>query len=265
MIFSNVKSLSDSHFHILEMKKKEMNIDNFLTSWEEADGKYLIDIGVDENSFRERLSYSDNRKYLYHSAGIHPNSCDGDINSRMLTIEEQLQNPKVIAVGETGLDYYWKNVDKTTQESFFRQHIKLAIKYNLPIIIHNREACSDLLSILTEYKGLVKGIIHCFSSEPDYAIRFIELGFYISFSGNITYKKNLQIKESLKTIPMDKILVETDSPYLSPQVVRGTNNHPGNIGLTLDYICDHLDIPRNELSSNIKQNFSNIFNLSEDP
>lgn len=264
MVFSNIESLHDSHFHILEMKKKEMDIENFLSNWEKNLGKYLIDVGTDENNLKERLAYSQNKNYLFHTIGIHPNYCGGNVNDRMKKLEESISNSKIVAIGETGLDYYWDKVDKKTQKDFFVKHIELAIKHNLPVIVHNREACHDILEILKKYEGKVKGIIHCFSSNKSYAAEFIKLGFFLSFAGNVTYKKSNEIVESLLSVPANKILIETDSPYLSPQKVRGKNNHPGYIGYTMDFISSKKEISRDQLCSIINTNFINIFGLRQD-
>lgn len=261
MIFSNVKDLSDSHFHILEMKKKNLDLELFFRQWENENGNYLIDVGVDENNLDERLSYSKNRNYLFHAVGIHPNYCTESSKSRIITLEKQISCKKIVAVGETGLDYYWDRVDKNLQKDFFIEHIKLAIKYDLPIIVHNRDACEDVFNTLAEFQGQVKGIIHCFSSTPSYVNKFLDLGFYLSFAGNISYKKSSVILESLIETPVDKLLIETDSPYLPPQKVRGKTNHPGHIGYTLDFICENKGISRDDLSVQLENNFLNIFRI----
>lgn len=261
MDISNIKALSDSHFHILEMIKKDIDMDHFFDLWKKNSGEYLIDVGINELNFQKRLNYSLKRDYIYFTAGIHPNYCKDDIHRRMKLIEQQLGNSRVIAVGETGLDYYWDTVDKDVQKDFFIKHIELGIKYNLPIIVHNRDACRDIIAILREYKGKAKGVIHCFSSTTKYLNQFIELGFYISFAGNVTYNKNIALQESLLSTPINRLLIETDSPYLSPQKVRGKINTPGNIGHTLDFIAEKKEICRAELTNTIRTNLLNIFNL----
>jgi len=261
----SVKNLDDSHFHILEMKKKGIDIDNVVTDWSKQGGKRLIDIGVDENSFSIRKSFSNKYNFIFHAVGIHPNMSGGNVKLRMEKLENELNQPginKIVAVGETGLDYYWKDVEKSTQQSFFRAHIELSIKYNKPVIIHNRDASEDILNILKEFKGRIRGIIHCFSATEYYLKEFVNLGFYISFAGNVTYKKNTELQNCLRIVPLDRILIETDSPYLPPTPKRGRLNTPNNIKYTFDYISEQLEEP--ELRSILNKNLNNIFELKED-
>ncbi|OQY41067.1 MAG: hypothetical protein B6229_00105 [Spirochaetaceae bacterium 4572_7] len=264
MLKYTIESMSDSHFHILEMQKKNIDTALFFSNWETYGGKYLVDIGIDEDHLEKRLECSKDRDYLYHSVGIHPNNASGNLKSRILTIENQLKNKRVIAIGETGLDYYWDTTPKKLQKEFFISHIDLAIKYNLPIIIHNRDASEDILEILKSYNGKIKGVIHCFSSTPYFAKEFIKLGFYISFAGNLTYKNSSEIQESLKIVSIDKLLIETDSPYLAPQKVRGQINSPLNIGYTLDYMSDQLHNSRANLIGQIHKNLIELFGFKEE-
>lgn len=264
MKFSDIDSLIDTHFHIVEMQKKDIDIQMFLEQWFSRGGSYLLDVGIDESLFSERLQISRDYPKLLHSVGIHPNYAENDLIVRMNNIEKQLNNNKVISIGETGLDYYWDKVDKTTQKDFFRSHIELSIRHSLPLIIHDREASEDIIDILKEYKDRAFGVIHCFSSSPEFAQEYLDLGFYLSFAGNLSYKKSLSIQKSLAITPLNRLLIETDSPYLSPQTVRGRTNHPGHIGFTLDFMADQLEISRVSLIDNIQKNFVRVFNLSEE-
>lgn len=264
MKLDQTNSLIDSHFHILEMKKKDIDTTSFLNEWFSSGGSYLLDVGISEDLLHERLKESTNYPKLFHSVGIHPNYAGGDLKNRIEKIENQLNFNKIIAIGETGLDYYWDRVSKDTQKKFFKQHIELSIKHSLPLIIHDREASADIIEILKQYHEKAFGIIHCFSSTPQYAEEYLKLGFYLSYAGNITYKKSISIQESLKVTPLNRLLIETDSPYLSPQKVRGKVNHPGYIGYTLDFISDKLEITRDSILNSIEQNFLQVFNLREE-
>lgn len=261
MILSNIEGIIDSHMHFSEMQKKQINIDSFITNWFKKGGSYLIDIGIEENNFASRLELSSKNNKILLSAGIHPNYCTDNLTDRMKLIEEQVKLKNVIAVGETGLDYFRDFTDKDLQKKYFLEHLSLSRKYNKPIIIHNRNASDDILEILENFGSPIKGLIHCFSEGPKHLKRFIDLGLNISFAGNITYKKSTDILESLLITPLEKILIETDSPYLSPQKVRGSINTPGNIGYTLDFICDKLNINRNQLVKTINNNFTNLFGI----
>lgn len=258
----DIKGLSDSHFHILEMLKKNIDVTQNINNWIDTGGDYLIDIGVDEKDFDIRQKYSDIYSFIYHSVGIHPNNTDLNIDKRLISIENSIKN-KVVAIGETGLDYYWDTVDREIQKDSFIKHIKLSIKYDLPLIIHNREACQDILNILKKYSGNIYGIIHCFSSTDYYLNEFTKLGFYISFAGNITFNKNKKLQDTLKKVPLEKLLIETDSPYLTPVPLRGKPNSPICIGHTFNFIADFLNINRDELKKQLNKNIKNIFKLGE--
>lgn len=261
-----LKNLNDSHFHIKEMIDKDIDFEEFINNWIKLGGKKLIDIGIEETDYVQRKEYARNYNFIYHTVGIHPNNAGGDIEYRFKILENHLKNDinnKIVGIGETGLDYYWDTVEKKVQKEFFIRHIELSIKYNLPLIIHNRDACSDIVDILKLYNGKISGIIHCFSSETKYLHEFLELGFYISYAGNVTYKKNIKIQASLKSTPIDRLLIETDSPYLSPIPLRGKLNTPNNIGFTFDYILDNLEISKESLKNKLTENLIKIFKLRE--
>ncbi|MGL1894104.1 MAG: TatD family hydrolase [Spirochaetaceae bacterium] len=263
MINQDFDLLSDSHFHILEMKKKNIDVSQTIKNWHDKSGKYLIDVGIDENHLNERLNYSKENSYILHTVGIHPNYAVGDTALRMKKIEDQLDNPKIVAIGETGLDYYREHTKKEIQKEFFIQHIELAIKCGKPIIIHNRDSSDDLLNILKQYKGKLSGIIHCFSSTIEFMDEFLKLGFYISFAGNITYKNNSNLLECINNIPLNKLLIETDSPYLSPQPLRGKLNTQCNIVHTYNFIAQSIGISIDTLKSQLDINIREVFKIKE--
>lgn len=255
-----IDGLCDSHMHLLEMLNKDIDLEEFISNWKNNNGCFLIDIGINELDFENRISYSKLFNSLYFSVGIHPNYAGDDLSKRMLIIENNLKKENVVAIGETGLDYYWDKVDKITQKKFFVEHIKLSLKYDKPIIIHNRDACDDILSILSQYKGL-RGIIHCYSSNRANLKRFLDLGFFISFAGNVTYKKNLELQECLKSVPTNRLLLETDSPYLSPVPLRGKINTPTNIYNTYKFTSEQTKIDIEKLKILVFNNICNVFNL----
>lgn len=259
----DISGLNDSHFHILEMIDKNIDMIQFLDQWKTSKGEYLIDIGVDEYKLQERLKFSKDYNFIYHCVGIHPNSAGGNKKERMEIIEKSIIEENVIGIGETGLDYYWDTVKKSIQQEFLINHIELSIKYKLPIIIHNRDACEDLLKILKIYSGQITGIIHCFSSTEYYLKEFVKLGFFISYAGNITYKKNIELQETIKHVPINMLLIETDSPYLPPVPFRGKLNNPCYIGYTFNFIANKIVLDKANLKSILKNNLENIFNLSE--
>jgi len=246
------------------MKEKGLDLENIFDNWFSNGGQYLIDIGVDELNFEDRTFYSSKYNKIYHSVGIHPNSAGGNLVERMKKVQSELNKNSVVAIGETGLDYYWDTVDKSIQRDFFISHIELAIKYDLPIIIHNRDATEDMISILKKYKGKLRGIIHCFSEGKKEVEEFIDLGFYISYAGNVTYKKNHDLQESLKYVPLDHFLLETDSPYLSPTPLRGKLNTPLNIIHSYNFVSEKLNTTDFHLKELVTNNIKAIFKLEEE-
>jgi TatD DNase family protein len=254
-----LEGIYDSHTHLLEMKNKGLDLNILLPKWKEQGLGWLMDAAVDDLQFEERLSYSKYYPKLIFGAGIHPGACK-DIEKQLNNIINQLKNPKVKALGEIGLDYYWKGIEKSIQWDFFIEQMSIAERYNKPVIIHNREADEDVYEILKKYS--CNGVMHCYSSDLNWAKKFLDLGFYISFAGNLTYKKSYNIQETAKYVPQNRLLVETDAPYLSPQAVRGKLNQPPNLIYTLNYISEL----RNESLEDIKQanrdNFKLLFDIT---
>ena len=226
--------LFDTHFHARQ------SIEVLLSTVFSAGLTGAVEVAVDEKDFDRRLEIAASYPRIHLSAGIHPSSSgieNGNFQSRFSTIREQITHPSVVAIGETGLDFFRDYVPQDRQEASFRYHLDLAVETGLPVIIHNRAADDRVLALVRE-SGCRHGVFHCFSSGWETARRALELGFYISFAGNLTYKKTEEIREAASKIPSDRVLVETDAPYLSPQPVRGRTNHPGHIGYTLETLAE---------------------------
>ena len=249
----------DSHTHILEMEKKELDVKDILEKCFRHGMKSVLDVAVNERNFDKRLEFKTQFPQIFLAAGVHPSDTK-DMNQQLPIIEEQLQNEHVVAVGETGLDFHWDTVPAEKQKEMFARHIALSKKYKLPLVVHNRLADKEILELLKSEKA-ESGVIHCFSSNYHFAQKFIDLGFYISFAGNITYKKSDEIRDAASKIPFDKILVETDAPYLSPQKKRGKLNHPGNISYTIDCIADLFNKGADETAHQTYMNFKRLFQL----
>lgn len=250
----------DSHTHIMEMRKKELNVKEILKECFDKGMAAALDVAVNEEDFEKRISYKSFFPKLFFSAGIHPTDVT-DIEKQLKAIENQLQNKLVIAVGETGLDFYRDSVSSLLQKEMFRRQIELSNKYKLPLIIHNRLADKEILEILNSENAESGGIIHCFSSDSGFAKKIVDLGFYISFAGNVTYKNAQNIRGAASCVPFDRILVETDAPYLAPQKVRGKLNHPGNISYTIECIADIFNKEGDEIAFQTCENFKKLFKL----
>lgn len=258
------KNLTDSHFHILEMKKKHMDTESVIQKCQDQGFFYMIDIGVNEENLSERLHYSETYPIIRHTAGIHPNYASGDIETRMAEVERSLQHKSVIGLGETGLDYFRDNTSKRDQILFFIKHLDLGEQYDLPVIIHNRDACDDILKVLKERDFQGRGIIHCYSSTPENVSEFLNYGMYISFAGNVTYPKNTLLQDALKAVPLDRLLIETDSPYLAPQKKRGKNNSPEYIGYTAEFAAKLLSKSTEEIINKTAENLCRLFKLPQE-
>lgn len=263
----------DSHCHLND-EKFNSDIDNVISTYLNAGITKVLNVGA---SYKDSIICHNQAKMydsVYYSIGVHPEDCkvyseekfeeliNDCLTNKEFIIRDKNDKNKLLAIGEIGLDYYWTKDNKETQKEVFESQIKLAQKYNLPIIIHNRDASGDILEILKKnapYK--YGGIIHCFSASLEWAREVLNLGFYISFSGSITYKNSTNLQNVAKQIPIDKILVETDSPYLAPLSIRGQRNEPKNVIETAKLIANLKNINMEEFDKIITNNFNKLFNF----
>lgn len=201
----------------------------------QADIGQAIAISVDRTSAAEVLALAEQHTNLFASVGVHPE----DQNSVEMSVDELVaaaQHPKVVGIGETGLDYHWCSGDLAWQHQRFSTHIHASNQTGLPLIIHTREAASNTLRLLHENQAQ-QGVIHCFTEDTAFAKAVLDLGFYISFSGIVTFKNAIQIQEACRYVPLDRILVETDAPYLAPVPKRGKQNEPAYVRYTAEFVA----------------------------
>nr|WP_239424250.1 TatD family hydrolase [Snodgrassella communis] len=226
--------LIDSHCH-LNMPELAARLPQMLENMAQADIRQAIAISVDKTSAAEVLALAEQHPNLFASVGVHPE----DQNSVEISLDEFIvaaQHPKVVGIGETGLDYHWCNGDLTWQHARFRTHIQASNHTGLPLIIHTRDAGADTLRLLRENQAQ-QGVIHCFTEDTAFAKAVLDLGFYISFSGIVTFKNARQIQEACRYVPLDRILVETDAPYLAPVPKRGKPNEPAYVRYTAKFVA----------------------------
>ncbi|WMY92854.1 TatD family hydrolase [Snodgrassella communis] len=226
--------LIDSHCH-LNMPELAARLPQMLENMAQADIRQAIAISVDKTSAAEVLALAEQHPNLFASVGVHPE----DQNSVEISLDEFIvaaQHPKVVGIGETGLDYHWCNGDLTWQHARFRTHIQASNHTGLPLIIHTRDAGADTLRLLRENQAQ-QGVIHCFTEDTAFAKAVLDLGFYISFSGIVTFKNARQIQEACRYVPLDRILVETDAPYLAPVPKRGKPNEPAYVRYTAEFVA----------------------------
>lgn len=201
---------------------------------------------------------------MYATAGVSPNDIENLQDNYITEIEEMAKNKKVVAIGEIGLDYYWDKESKEEQKKVFIEQIELANKLNLPIVIHTREAVSDTIDILkNKIQCKNKGVFHCCPLNIELIKEALKLGFYISFAGPITFKNSKNANEVIKSVPLEKILIETDSPYLSPEPVRGTRNDSRNVKYIAQKIAEVKEMPVEELAKQIYKNAKEIFKIGD--
>lgn len=248
----------DTHCH-LDMLKTEEDLKE---SVEKLD--FLLTIGCDKEEIKKAVELANKYENVYASIGFHPydikDITDKDLEELKDTIQKE---KKVIAVGEFGLDYYRDYTPKDKQKYFFERQIEIAKQLNLPIIIHSREAPRDTEKILEKYAPYpASGIIHCFGGDMQMMEKCVDMGFYISFAGNITYPKAENLREIAKKVPLNRLLLETDSPFLAPQKKRGKPNKPSYIYYTRDFVANLLGLTPEELEKITDQNAKNVLRLS---
>lgn len=255
----------DSHCH-LDFPDFENRLPEVLETMEKQLVTKALCISVDIPDFPKVLALAKQYSHLYATVGVHPDYEDTPEPTLDWLLEEAKES-KVIGIGETGLDYY-RMAHKPYEElewqrERFRVHIEASKITQKPLIIHTREASADTISILRESgQGQVNGVMHCFTESIEVAKQALDLGFYISFSGIVTFKNALQIKETCKYVPFDRMLIETDSPYLAPVPYRGKTNEPGYVSYVASYIANLKDSNVEEVGRVTSNNFYQLFNVS---
>ena len=244
----------DTHAHI-----NPLEYDNMDEIIEKLKENIIINNGTDEKTNEMVLNIASKNSNFYAAIGYHPENIDTIKDYDLKLLEEQLKNPKVVAIGEIGLDYHYRVDNKEKQKELFIKQLKLAQKYNLPVIVHSRDAIEDTFNILNEYK--VKADIHCFSSSLEMALRFIKLGSLIGIGGTLTFKGNKKTIEIVENIDLSKMLLETDSPYLAPEPLRGTKNDSTNLKYVIEAIAKIKNIDEKEVLNQLNKNAIEFFKL----
>lgn len=250
--------LVDSHCH-LDFPDLVARLPDVLANMQSNQVKYAVCIGVNLEDFPKVLAVAESAEYLFATVGVHPEYTDCAEPS-----EEQLidlaDHPKVIGIGETGLDYYWQKDRPEWQRERFRTHIRAAKRCGKPLIIHTRESSDDVIRILQEEGAdAVGGVMHCFTENWKIAKQALDLGFYLSFSGIVTFKNAAIVKEVAQKSPLDRILIETDSPYLAPAPYRGKPNEPSYVRFVAEEIARLRNCSTEEIAQASSNNFFTLF------
>ena len=251
----------DSHCH-LTYEPMSSSLDETIKRANIEGVKYLLTISTEDKGFKNILKIVENYSSVYGTYGIHPHEANKHKEIKVNHIVEKVKkSKKIIGIGETGLDFYYNHSEKKDQISSFLEHISASQKTHLPLIVHTRSAEEETLKILKEtiQKKNLKILIHCFTGTRKFAFKLLDLGAYISASGVVTFKKSKELAETFKSIPSDKILVETDSPYLAPEPLRGKSNEPSYITHTVRFLSNLKNISYEKFSDLTTHNFFNLF------
>lgn len=259
--------LFDSHSHLNDEKFDE-DREEQIKKIHESGVSNFITAGYSVESSKKALEIAKKYDFIYTTAGVSPNDIpqtEEELWKQLAEIEKIVEKnkEKICAIGEIGLDYYWNTDNKELQKKAFIEQIKIANKYNLPIVIHTREAVMDTLQILKENKVTKTGVFHCCPQNRELIKEGLKLGFYISFAGPITFKYSKNAEEMINLVPNDRILIETDSPYLAPEPVRGTRNTPANVKYIAQKIADVKGLTLEEVEKITFENTKNILYISK--
>lgn len=245
--------LIDTHCHL-----SYDDYDNLEEIISNMDG-IMIASGCNDKTNKEVLKLIDKYDNVYGTLGIHPEEIENIIEDSFKFIENNLNNKKIVAIGEIGLDYYWTKDDIDKQKEVFEYQLKLAEKYNTPVVVHSRDSIQDTYDILKKYK--LKGTIHCFNSSLEMAKEFIKLGYKIGVGGVVTFKNSKKLQEIVKKLELKDILLETDSPYLTPEPFRGKRNNPSNVYFVAQKISELKNISIDEVLNKTNENAKQQFDL----
>jgi len=248
----------DSHCH-LDYEPLIDNINQVLLNAKNNNVANLLTIGTSLESSKKVLDIVNKYPNVYGAIGIHPNSTSGNLEKLDDILVLKKKNKKIIAFGETGLDYFYKHSEKSDQILAFEKHIEFSIVENVPVIIHTRDAEDDTISIIKKYYKKTKFLIHCFTGQLNFAKDLLNLGCLISFSGIITFKKSNDLRDVVKYVPLERMLIETDSPYLSPDPFRGKSNEPANVKIVAENVALIKEVSFEEVCNLTTKNFKNFF------
>lgn len=258
--------LVDSHCHLdcLDYEKLHENIDDVINKAQQRDVQYMLAVATTLPGFKHMRELIGKRDNISFSCGMHPLNLDeGHDVEELACLATQ---DDVVALGETGLDYYYQQDNAQLQREMFREHLRIGRDVNKPVIVHTRSAREDTLTILREEKVQdCGGVLHCFTEDKETAIELLDLGMYISFSGIVTFKNAEQIREAARVVPLDRILIETDSPYLAPVPYRGKENQPAYVRDVAEYMAVLKGVSVEELAAQTTRNFANLFHINNLP
>jgi TatD DNase family protein len=252
--------LTDSHCH-LNYKGLVEDQKGVLARAREAGVSTMLNISTRQSEWDDVIAVAERESDVWASVGIHPHEADAHPHVQTATLVERARHPRVVGIGESGLDYYYDHSDRARQRASFRAHIAAARESGLPIIVHTRDAEEDTAAILADEmgKGAYRGVIHCFTASADFARKALELGLFISISGIVTFKNARDLQETAREIPGDRLLIETDSPFLAPVPHRGRPCEPAYVADTARFLAQLRGVPLESLAQQTSDNFRTLF------
>jgi len=253
--------LVDSHCHLdcIDLTEHDNSLDCLLEKAQANDVSHLLCVCIELENLQNIVDIAEKYPNISISVGVHPNT-ELKQEPTVEILVELSKHPKCIAIGETGLDYYRNQGDMTWQQDRFATHIAAAIEVQKPLIIHTRSAAEDTLTMMKAHQAdSIGGVMHCFAEDWSVAKRALDLGFYISLSGIVTFKSAKTLQEVAKKVPLDRLLIETDSPYLAPVPYRGKQNHPALVKHVALFLADLLEMDYEEIAAITTENFNRLF------
>lgn len=253
--------LFDTHAHLLDDRFDE-DRNTLIASLPAAGETGFVEACTEADDIPKIQALTLLYDFVYGSAGIHPHAASTADSANLLRVERALGEKKIVAVGEIGLDYHYDFSPREAQRAAFAEQLDMAIAAKKPVIIHDREAHGDVMSMLSERKGHLGGVLHCYSGSFEDAVKYIDMGFYIAFGGALTFKNATKQRAIAEKLPLDRLVIETDCPYMTPEPHRGERNSPLLIHLTLEMLAKVRGIPLEEAAAVTYQNAMDLFGIS---
>jgi TatD DNase family protein len=256
--------LIDSHAH-LELSEFDDDRDGVIQRAKENGVAYIVTVGIDLEDSRKAVAIAKRYDAVYATVGVHPHDAKSVDETTFDSLKQLSASEKVVAYGEIGLDFFRNRSPREIQIQMFGEQLELAGELGLPVIIHDREAHREIMEMLGGWKDRSGGVIHCFSGDYDMARKCLDMGFYISIPGTITYRTSETLRDVVRKIPIDRILVETDCPFLSPEPKRGRRNEPANVVYTARRIAEITGLPFEDVARITSENARNVFGIDTTP